>query len=854
MLSALKGGKLSTVLLVPVIVGLILTGMPTAAKAAGPLPIKTPADARAWGFDSLGNMMSGKMASYPKPHGAHLLLNPRYKVPLPTNLAQFVKNRQAALVLGKALFWDMQVGSDGIQACASCHFQAGGDVRTKNQVATAGDQVKYQRAGALNFDGEDFDIIGFFNAPKTGGTAEPDTFEQIGSRLWEENFQLAGEDFPLVITQNAFDPSSPSFGDIIDADTGALNRNDVVGSMGLMKADFGGVELGSPVDKIKEGTTLGTMRQTTGRNAPPSVNAVFNLYQFWDGRAHPNFNGLNPVGPFDTSNPKYFVNLSGKKKVADRLQERVLKLEMASLASQSTGPPLSDVEMSFAGRTWPDIGKKLLRGPDEKLGGVGALTPLAYQEVAEDDSVLAPYRDSSGKGLKTTYAALIKAAFKDELWNNENQGVALPQQQLVPTTSDEQINIQGPYQIIPLQGTPPRPALPNGFFQMEANFSMFWGIAIMLYEAELVSTKSRFDLWMEGQGTLEEDELFGFTVFVNQGKCIACHSGPEFTNATVRNTQNGLEQIEPVIKRNGDPAFYDNGFYNVGITPTVDDLQRGAPGVGGKPWGNARQFLFQYTGYMDIPFPIIGLPIGNLTEGSCDTPLENGKCTGTFTPGDTNQLFAFATDPTLEPTRGVYFLVCTDMDGDDKCGLGDDIAIKTLDMDGNGKACTVRNIDLNGPYFHNGGAATMQQLLDEYDIGGKFRSHAFLNKVDMLPDMARLGLADVDSEAAGFSPELDAEEALIKFMLTLTDPDVKKEAKPFDHPQLFIPVDGTAPVLNVAAADWNAWLKSQSLPGGVFKELPATDADGGSDLQPFLGLSQFAGNTGKGSIVEVGSD
>ena len=37
----------------------------------------------------------------------------------------------AAEVLGKALFWDMQVGSDGVQSCGSCHFNAGADNRTE---------------------------------------------------------------------------------------------------------------------------------------------------------------------------------------------------------------------------------------------------------------------------------------------------------------------------------------------------------------------------------------------------------------------------------------------------------------------------------------------------------------------------------------------------------------------------------------------------------------------------------------------------------------------------------------------------------------------------------------------------
>ena len=52
----------------------------------------------------------------------------------PINELDFIKDRTAAEVLGKALFWDMQLGSDGIQACGSCHFAAGVDNRTKNQL------------------------------------------------------------------------------------------------------------------------------------------------------------------------------------------------------------------------------------------------------------------------------------------------------------------------------------------------------------------------------------------------------------------------------------------------------------------------------------------------------------------------------------------------------------------------------------------------------------------------------------------------------------------------------------------------------------------------------------------------
>src|SRR5574340_1267686 len=55
-------------------------------------------------------------------------------VPEPALLFNYVANRNAAIQLGKALYWDMQVGSDGVQACATCHFHAGADSRFRNQL------------------------------------------------------------------------------------------------------------------------------------------------------------------------------------------------------------------------------------------------------------------------------------------------------------------------------------------------------------------------------------------------------------------------------------------------------------------------------------------------------------------------------------------------------------------------------------------------------------------------------------------------------------------------------------------------------------------------------------------------
>jgi hypothetical protein len=80
-------------------------------------------------------------------------------VPKPPNLADFVQNEVATVELGKALFWDMQIGSDGLTACATCHFNAGADGRLKNQInpgLPAGDETFETGLPNCTLTAEDF--------------------------------------------------------------------------------------------------------------------------------------------------------------------------------------------------------------------------------------------------------------------------------------------------------------------------------------------------------------------------------------------------------------------------------------------------------------------------------------------------------------------------------------------------------------------------------------------------------------------------------------------------------------------------------------------------------------------------
>jgi cytochrome c peroxidase len=83
------------------------------------------------------------------------------------------------------------------------------------------------------------------------------------------------------------------------------------------------------------------------------------------------------------------------------------------------------------------------------------------------------------------------------------------------------------------------------------------------------------------------------------------------------------------------------------------------------------------------------------------------------------------------------------------------------------KAPALRNIALTAPYMHNGGKATLEQVVDFYNRG---------RGDDGGPGAALLNLTDAKKAD------------LVAFLKTgLTDERVLLEKAPFDHPQLFVP-------------------------------------------------------------------
>lgn len=584
-------------------------------------------------------------------------------IPMPPNLGDFVKDKAAAIKLGKALFWDMNVGGDGVQACASCHYRAGADpfdVRATNQL--------HPGANGL------FDVL-----------AGP-------------NQTLTSAMFPF------FQVADPNTARLDDGLAITRNLDDVVGSQGVSFNLFNAIVFGSALDN---GTpvndpTFGHSRRVTGRNTPSAVNAVFNFANFHDGRANNIFNGSSPIGPLDPT-AGIWVNLNA------HLDEPILQFQKvaipnASLASQAVGPPNNDTEMSWAGRNFPQLGRKLLNN---------GLTPLGQQLVSPNDSVLGGLSNSPANGINATYSQMIQNAFWEKYWDS-----------FAPN-----INIGG-----------------ASYSQIEANFSLFWGLSVMLYEATLVSDLTPFDCWLNEHDdagnvisplsstlqtacaannipAMSPAAVEGFKFFTSgAGKCSECHAGSEMSDATVSFAlANGLIQQG---ETNAGNAISDIGFHNIGVRPTADNIGRG--GIGGSPnpiASFAGQAIAQANG--TLPFPAPQAIFGGITP---NTPVAvNG-------------------------------------------------AFKTPQL---------RNLELTAPFMHNGSMLTLEQVVEFYTRGGNFANPE--QAVDMSPIGQLRGAPDKRAE-------------VVAFLQALTDPRVAAESAPFDHPELRIP-DGTSATLNDDGTD-----------------------------------------------------
>lgn len=379
--------------------------------------------------------------------------------------------------LGKALFYDMQVGGDGVQACASCHFHAGADNRKTGQMSpglksgdTQHDLAGVGENGTLSVSHYELAFvkgvpqgIAVSEAAKIAVGATPDLPDGTPGMLGGKTFAF-------------------------------LDVNDVVSSQGIRKGEHHGVTLdNSAVDtatlaasdpgfnftyKRPAADIPNTVRRVAPRNTPSTLNAVFNFRNFWDGRADAFFNGVNPLGFRDP-------DVAVKVYYGGIVDSERLRIPFSSLASQAVGPIESDMEMVFhhaasgGGRPHRELGKKL-----------AAAYPLAGQLIDCNDSLLGTLTDCSSlgknRGLSGDYGTMVRAIFDQRFWGDGADGdVCLDGDgDLLGTSANACHDVPG-----------------TSYTMMEWNFSMFFGLAIQSYVALLNTGGTIVDIIAGGIAT-----------------------------------------------------------------------------------------------------------------------------------------------------------------------------------------------------------------------------------------------------------------------------------------------------------------------------------------------------------------
>ncbi|MBG1270480.1 cytochrome-c peroxidase [Nostoc sp. WHI] len=460
-------------------------------------------------------------------------------VPAPSNLGTFVVAGQeniGLLQLGKSLFWDQQLGSDGIQSCGSCHFNAGADSRSKNQISP----------GLLVVPTKDITFQLSLSPNKIGGP----------------NYQLTKADFPFHKLQDPTQIDGPN--NLVISDT-----NDVASSQGVFNTVFRAGDRTNPGNPIDTTTSERdpnnfvingiNVRRAEPRNTPTTINAIFNNLQFWDGRAKQNFNGVDATGSANPPTPIF------RASARNRVAPYPVAIDNSSLASLATEPPLSENELSATGRTLPQIGSKFFRKRGQLIK---SLRPLGQQLVANDDSVLGPVSRFPGKGLLIgAYDRLIRQTFNQEWWMSNL--IIETDSDGKPTVTTRTFTANGNSE----EGV----ALPaNEFSLRDWNFSLFAGLALQKYMSTLVADQTPFDKFQAGDpSALTEDQKKGLNLFVNDvanggANCNTCHTIPEFTRASARRSTGA--NLTDLTGANGANIGF---FTNYGVAPAAND-----PGAG----------------------------------------------------------------------------------------------------------------------------------------------------------------------------------------------------------------------------------------------------------------------------------
>jgi cytochrome c peroxidase len=795
-----------------------------------------------------------------------------------------IADKTAAIELGKSLFWDMQAGSDDTQACASCHFNAGADSRVNNDVnpGQAGGDNTFQLGVPLNGSlGPNYHYKAGSTDAGFGGYHDGDfPFRKLADvndrfSVTSDVNDVSGSEGVFGLTNDAIivttqtehpgnlednpstnqsngsrtshdgDDEGMTYGNGKPHLPSNRNTSGTPDNAGKTTSDIktkGKLGTGSVVNTTSIETTTASIdpvfsypseadstkrintRRVTGRNTPSAVDAVFNFRNFWDGRAQNVCNGANPFGTRDKQNHLLVVDA-----VDGKLGPTQVNMVNSALCSQSLGPILSSTEMSADNRNFHQVGKKLL-----------ARVPLAKQLVDPTDSVLGTFSKSPDRGLKTSYSALIQKAFQPEWWQFSQHICEAADGTMTGTIDPANFETC--------------PAGTTDYSLMEHNFSLFWGVAIQMYESTLVADQTPLDKYLEQQQsyTLIGDNLKNqYTIQLKPG----------ITPYTL-----SIIGLNPTLDASDQDTYaFDDGQGRVmggGVNGATIDYASGTLSV-----------FFSDPPVSEVPVTInysVGatpLTAGQLrglqlfqTKAGCVVchggPELSNAAVGTVT-GFPVERMIMEDDSARVYDTGYYHIGVrpTAEDGglagnDPVAGLplsqaeilrqhvcdggyetvivpgrrGDGIAPAPMNCNddvargGFFKAPQLRNVALTAPYFHNGSQLTLEQVVEFYNRGGDFNTVEEVKYMD--PDIELLGLTAQE--------KID----LVDFLRNgLTDPRTVAQSAPFDHPELFVPnghphSSSGYPVV--------ADPKHPDRATDQLMEIPVTGAQGGKPLPSFL--------------------
>jgi mono/diheme cytochrome c family protein len=143
------------------------------------------------------------------------------------------------------------------------------------------------------------------------------------------------------------------------------------------------------------------------------------------------------------------------------------------------------------------------------------------------------------------------------------------------------------------------------------------------------------------------------------------------------------------------------------------------------------------------------------------------------------------------------------------------------------KSPDLRNVELTGPYFHTGGAATLEQVLEFYGRNGDVPAGGNLG-----PGIGNINLNQQERAQ------------IVEFLKALTDDRVRFERAPFDHPSLCVPVGYRENPPGVLSRDTSS-AGADSAAADLFALVPAVGQGGNAaPLQTFVELLQGIGRDG----------